>query len=172
MPGAQLFETGRSHMVVLTRPQQPHSASVSSEPDLNTAGEFLASVRAADAPAASAQAPGAVIAPNQVPGAEPEHMGGAPANPGQGAEGGSASTVNFASDAVAAGGSIASSRSAPRKPSEGPLGGGASSSNGDVAITIGPAKGHDSGDAPSARQAPQQPVCARHTPKKPYILSA
>ena len=156
MSGVQLFETGRSHMVVLTRPQPPPAAAVPSDPDANPATEPPAS-RGADAP-------GAAGAPNQALGAEREHVGGAPAA-GQGFEGGSepsASTVSFASDAAAAGGSAAGSQSAAAKPSEGGGEDQGGSSTGDVAITIGPANGPDAGNAPSARQAPPQPVCARH----------
>ena len=155
----QLFETGRSHMVVLTRPQPPPAAAVSSDPDANPATETPASSRGAEALGASG-------APSQAPGTERDHAGGAPAG-GQGSEGGSepsASTVSFASDAAAPGGSAAGSRGALGKPSEGAGEGQGGISAGDVAITIGPAKGPDTGDAPSARQTPPQTVCARHPP--------
>lgn len=153
---AQLFETGRSHMVVLTRPQPPHAAAVSADPDANPATAPPASSRGADALDAAG-------APNQAPGPEREYAGGAP-TAGQGSEGASepsASTVSFASDASAAGGSAAGSRGAAGKPSEGGGEGQGGGSAGDVAITIAPANGPDTGDVPSARPTPQQPVRAR-----------
>lgn len=158
VPGMQLFETGRSHMVVLTRPQPPPTAVVSSDPNANPATEPPAT-------SCGAEAPGAAGTPSQAPGAEREHAGGAPAA-GQGSEEGSepsASTVSFVSDAAAAGGSAAGSRSALGRPSQGAGEGQGASSAGDVAITIGPANGPDTGNVPSARQTPPQPVCAPHS---------
>ncbi|KAK9825434.1 hypothetical protein WJX81_007178 [Elliptochloris bilobata] len=121
----QLFETGRSHMVVLTRPQPPPEASGPA------AAPYQASDGAAD---------GALTGEQVTEGAAPSvAFAGAMA----------------AESSSTGGGSAGSSRSTLGRPCDGGPEVGPSS-NGDVAITIGSARGAESCEVPNARQAAQQ----------------
>ncbi len=181
---AQLFETGRSHMVVLTRPQPPagsesgagtapspkpnsHPTAVLPAPTAaqgSAATDVAAAVATAvaaapDAPAlqprSAASDPDAAAPPSLAPAGAAAHAG-SQGGEGQGlAQGLAGSTAGSSTSARADAGSAESSRSALGGLSEGgleaPVAG-----NGEVAITIAPARGAEAGEppvAPGARQA-------------------
>lgn len=181
---AQLFETGRSHMVVLTRPQPPagsesgsgtapspkpisHLTAVLPTPATTAHGSAATDVATAvatavaaapDAPAlqphSAAADPDAAAAPSLAPAGAAAHAG-SQSGEGQGlAQGLAGSVASSSMSARADAGSAESSRSALGGLSEGGLE--APAGNGEVAITIAPARGAEAGEAhvaPGARQA-------------------
>ena len=181
---AQLFETGRSHMVVLTRPHPPSAAAPNAATDPVGAGTPAAAGAAAAQPhAAPAAAPSNGMAtgsshPGEDNAVAASRFSAAAAGKGEGfdqgvagsSQGGEESAPSCSSyarsqqaagDMAGAGGSTASLRSASTFANGGPAEGGledAGAANGEVAITIGPPR---EGEQAEPRLDPARPPSAQ-----------